>query len=352
MKKASAIIISAAMAAIMALGTGCGATTGERPEHNTQASAPAPSAAITATEIAPSDFEQYGVSENAETAYTLTATVYPVSASDKTVDWTIAWANAESAWATGKTVTDYVTAQAQADGSTVCIVSCLQAFGEQIEVTVTSRANENATATCTLDYTKRLTNPMVYINGYGASGYLELESFYQDPPEGETEGEDLPALQAAALEGLGTISDNCTYQWKVEYNQAFLDVAYAALGESVTINRTSYKLNRQSSLDGIISISNEDAFVWDPSLKTLCVLLFDGITEDDILSDDIFEHIATAYTAFLDSDIEDKWFAKVTCEIVGGKSAVSASNFFYLSKDSDHYTPVESVAMNKTGLLF
>lgn len=349
MKKASAIIISAAMAAIMALGTGCGAA-GERPEHNTQASAPAPSAAIVATEIAPSDFEYYGVDEHAETAYTLTATVYPVSASDKTVDWTIAWANAESTWATGKTVTDYVTAQAQANGSTVCIVSCLQAFAEQIEVTVTSRANENATATCTLDYTKRLTNPMVFINGSAVSGYLELESFYQDPPEGETEGEDVPALQATVMEGVGTISDNRTYQWKVEYNQAFLDVAYAALGESVTINRTSYKLNRQSSLDGIIS--NEDAFVWDPSLKTLCVLLFDGITEDDCLSDDIFEPIATAYTAFLDSDIEDKWFAKVTCEIVGGKSAVSASNFFYLSKDSDHYTPVESVAMNKTVLLF
>ena len=349
MKKASAIIISAAMAAIMALGTGCGAA-GERPEHNTQASAPAPSAAITATEIEPSQFEEYGVDEHAETAYTLTATVYPVSASDKTVDWTIAWANAESTWATGKTVTDYVTAQAQADGSTVCIVSCLQAFGEQIEVTVTSRANENATATCTLDYTKRLTNPMVFINGSAVSGYLELESFYQDPPEGETEGEDVPALQATVMEGVGTISDNRTYQWKVEYNQAFLDVAYAALGESVTINRTSYKLNRQSSLDEIIS--NEDAIVWHPSLKTLCVLLFDGITDDDCLFDDIFEPIATAYTAFLDSDIEDKWFAKVTCEIVGVKSAVSASNFFYLSKDSDHYTPVESVAMNKTVLLF
>lgn len=358
MKKASAIIISAAMAAIMALGTGCGAA-GERPEHNTQASAPAPSAAITATEIAPSDFEQYGVSENAETAYTLTATVYPVSASDKTVDWTIAWANAESAWATGKTVTDYVTAQAQADGSTVCIVSCLQAFGEQIEVTVTSRANENATATCTLDYTRRLLQVDIYCTGTSAY-YWEMDCYYSaDNPLGDYHGEEPLTFHEPRINSFSgqvnevyTVEDVYTYVYAIEYNQKFLDVARAVLGESVTINGNAYQVNSQSTLDGIIS--TEATFVLDPSLATLCDLLFNGMTLKDMMSDDIWIPVQTAYTAFLDSDLDitDKWFAKVHCTATGAKSTMTTVGYYYLSTDSDNYTPVESVTMSDTNVAF
>ncbi len=98
-----------------------------------------------------------GVSERADTAYTITATVEPAETTNKAVDWSIAWANADSAWASGKTVTDYVTVTPSASGSLTATVECKQAFGEQVIVTCTSRGNTELTATCTVDYIKKIT---------------------------------------------------------------------------------------------------------------------------------------------------------------------------------------------------
>lgn len=87
---------------------------------------------------------------------TLTATVKPESAFDKTVDWEISFVNPESEWATGKQVTDYVIVTPQSDGATTATVQCLQPFGEQMKIVVTSRDNENAKAECTVDFAKRV----------------------------------------------------------------------------------------------------------------------------------------------------------------------------------------------------
>ena len=113
--------------------------------------------ALMSAEIPVEDFAANGISPMAETAYTLTATITPDNADDKAVDWSVAFVNPESEWATGKTVTDYVTLTPTSDGALTANVECLQAFGEQISVTVTSRDNESATANCTVDYAKRVT---------------------------------------------------------------------------------------------------------------------------------------------------------------------------------------------------
>ena len=107
--------------------------------------------------IAVADFEEYGISPLAESAQQVTASVQPSDALNKEVDWSIAWANASSAWAKGKTVTDYVTVTPTSNGALTANVECKQAFGEQIKVTVTSRENANATASCMVDYAQRVT---------------------------------------------------------------------------------------------------------------------------------------------------------------------------------------------------
>lgn len=111
---------------------------------------------LMSAKIAAADYESYGVSAQAENAFTLTATLTPADSYDKTVDWSVRWQNASSAWAKGKTVTDYVTVTPTSDGALTASVACLQDFGEKIEVVCTSRANENATATCVCDYAKRV----------------------------------------------------------------------------------------------------------------------------------------------------------------------------------------------------
>lgn len=102
------------------------------------------------------------VDNNAEaTAITakIAANISPYNASNKKVDWSLSFVNADSDWAAGKSVTDYVTATTANDGDLVADISCLQPFGEQIKLTVTSRDNPEAKATCLVEYKQQF-------NGY------------------------------------------------------------------------------------------------------------------------------------------------------------------------------------------
>lgn len=85
------------------------------------------------------EYMAYGVSAQAEVAYTLTATVNPSTATNKKVDWSVSWMDPSSAFASGKTVTDYVTVVPASVGSTTATVTCYQAFEGEILVTVTTR---------------------------------------------------------------------------------------------------------------------------------------------------------------------------------------------------------------------
>ena len=63
---------------------------------------------VMSAKIAKEDYVANGISPLAETAYTLTATITPSNATIQDVDWSVSFVNNSSAWATGKTVTDYV----------------------------------------------------------------------------------------------------------------------------------------------------------------------------------------------------------------------------------------------------
>ena len=72
---------------------------------------------------------------------TLTATVLPATASNKAVDWSVAWAAPNGDFEKGKNVTDYVTVTPSSNGSTTATVTAHKAFaGAPVVVTVTTRA--------------------------------------------------------------------------------------------------------------------------------------------------------------------------------------------------------------------
>ena len=112
---------------------------------------------LMAMKIPVAEYKTYGVSVQAETAYTVTATVYPEDAANKKVDWSVAFANASSTWASGKKVTDYVTVTPSADGALTAVVQNVAAFGEKIVVKTTSRDNTSAYATLNVEYLQRTT---------------------------------------------------------------------------------------------------------------------------------------------------------------------------------------------------
>lgn len=104
--------------------------------------------------IPKASFDDYGVAAIAETAVTINATIEPMDAANHGVDWSVAWTNPSSTWASGKEVTSYVTLM---DTGKSCTVSCMQPFGQQITVTATSQDNPEVKATCTLEYAQKVT---------------------------------------------------------------------------------------------------------------------------------------------------------------------------------------------------
>lgn len=89
-----------------------------------------------------------------DTSVTLTANYEPAGTTNQQTNWSVSFANPSSSWATGKTVTDYVTVTST--GINTAEVKCLQAFGEQIIVTATSADNSSVSDTTTVDYKERV----------------------------------------------------------------------------------------------------------------------------------------------------------------------------------------------------
>ena len=91
---------------------------------------------------------------------TITATVSPDNSADNTgLDWSMAFKNPSSEWATGKTLSDYMTltpSGTDVAGSKKVSVKCLKPFGEQIVITATSQDNPEVTASCTADFAQRI----------------------------------------------------------------------------------------------------------------------------------------------------------------------------------------------------
>ena len=105
---------------------------------------------LTSASISPEDFESYGVSPLAETAYTVTITPEPADAMD-TYTWTC-------------DNTQQIQLSPSSDTKS-CTVSCTGAFGTQATITIASAVNTDITATVTVDYVKRVESVSI---SYGA----------------------------------------------------------------------------------------------------------------------------------------------------------------------------------------
>ena len=92
-----------------------------------------------------------------DSTYYLTATVEPADADEQELEWLLDFANPASSWASGKVATDFVNVAPTSDTHNAT-VTCLGSFGEPIVITVRSKDNPEATATCTCDYVKRVKN--------------------------------------------------------------------------------------------------------------------------------------------------------------------------------------------------
>ncbi len=218
---------------------------------------------LMSVKISPENYDEYGISPMADTAYRLTATITPENATNKAVDWTIAFVNAESEWATGKTVTDYVTVTPTADGALTANVECLQAFGEQVRVTVTSRDNTAVKANATVDYTEKLSavkatfGPTVLSNGMtksfnlSASGQpAEVWKFDYTTSAHTIADEYTTTVKISFADGVSAVESavGVEFTWAGEtitsgmpsFDKTFFDKVFVTESGAVSANPTQY----------------------------------------------------------------------------------------------------------------
>lgn len=172
---------------------------------------------VTATPLTVS--ENGEIAPQAVTGYTLTATVQPENADDTAVDWSAAWSNASSFWASGKTVTDYVTITPTSDGALTANIECKQAFGEQVTITVTYRHDTSITATATADYREKLESAS-YTATVDGSAY-NLSNGVVLPYSENASG------QVNVQKSVGTIAGNFETSCTARFSDEFLSMVSA-----------------------------------------------------------------------------------------------------------------------------
>lgn len=218
---------------------------------------------LMSAKISPENYDEYGISPMADTAYQLTATITPANATNKAVDWTIAFVNPSSAWASGKTVTDYVTVTPTSNGALTANVECLQAFGEQVRVTVTSRDNTAVKANATVDYTEKLSavkatfgstvlsNGMTKSFNLSASGQpAEVWTFDYTTSAHTIADEYTTTVKISFADGVSAVESavGVEFTWAGEtitsgmpsYDKTFFDKVFVTESGAVSSNPTQY----------------------------------------------------------------------------------------------------------------
>lgn len=155
------------------------------------------------------------------TSQSVNATVTP-SYADATLQWNLAFKNPSSTWAKGKSVDSYMTIDVSNDTS-CCTVKCDEAFGEQIILTAISLVNPSVSASCSIDYEKRIKDFSVEIKEKTA-GLVSAISFSDD----ELQYTFTPILTL----GVGTIdpTPTYTYQFTDEFNSALTGISAGPIG--------------------------------------------------------------------------------------------------------------------------
>jgi len=117
--------------------------------------------------IASEQYEDYGIDAQANTAYSITATVNE-DAADKSVIGSVHWKDDSSTWATGKNINDYVTLNQTTEYGLNFTLTVKQAFGEPVMIKVASCMDSGIYGTAQVDHLKELKSFKAVLNpSYG-----------------------------------------------------------------------------------------------------------------------------------------------------------------------------------------
>ena len=254
-----------------------------------------------------------GITQDDEPDYesetlTITATVSPDNSADNTgLDWSMAFKNPASEWATGKTLSDYMTltpSGEDAAGSKTVSVKCLKPFGEQIVITATSQDNPEVTASCTADFAQRIESATLKFGDLNVNLGGDTNVKWELNPNGTGVGGATNVTMEKS--DVYTLAEEFTYTVKAESsytedNQFTLNgegVSVTAPGDitesGLTFNYALFETTQMMIFDRI-----ED-FVFDKATVSELIPYFSNITNGHVLNIRLTvtgAHSVTEYTS-------------------------------------------------------
>ena len=238
-----------------------------------------------------------GITQDDEPDYesetlTITATVSPDNSADNTgLDWSMAFKNPASEWATGKTLSDYMTltpSGEDAAGSKTVSVKCLKPFGEQVVITATSQDNPEVTASCTADFAQRVESVTLKFGDLNVNLGGDTNVKWELNPNGAGVGGATNVTMEKS--DVYTLAEEFTYTVKAESsytedNQFTLNgegVSVTAPGDitesGLTFNYALFETTQMMIFDRI-----ED-FVFDKATVSELIPYFSNITNGHVLN--------------------------------------------------------------------
>ena len=246
--------------------------------------------------------------DNGSETLTITATVFPDNSADNTgLDWSMAFKTPTSAWATGKTLSDYMTltpSGEDAAGSKTVSVKCLKPFGEQIVITATSQDNPEVTASCTADFAQRVESATLKFGDLNVNLGGDTNVKWELNPNGAVVGGATNVTMEKS--DVYTLAEEFTYTVKAESsytedNQFTLNgegVSVTAPGDitesGLTFNYALFETTQMMIFDRV-----ED-FVFDKATVSELIPYFSNITNGHVLNIRLTvtgAHSVTEYTS-------------------------------------------------------
>ena len=286
----------------------------------------------------PSDMQ----TEDGKKYYTMTATIGPSGASNKAVDWSVAWKNSSSTWASGKSVSDYVTITPTSDGAlTAKLKSSGQAFGEQIIVTVKSRSDTSVKATATVDWYGRIAgySKLAFAN---ESSDLVSVSNNRIVMSASAAAPSLTKINFTPTIGVHTADDTFTYSYKITFSTDFKTYLQ---GLNLTTNSMVGTDMRLVSIPAGVSAPNADMLKFcDLKLNADMYkhFLASGVTLTNQQKEQMLEKLYSEYST---SANNPKAIALLSVTASGAYSSYSAAVPIYYDGST---FPVTSVTLNDT----
>lgn len=147
------------------------------------------------------------------------------------VKWKLEFVNPNSTWASGKSVSDYVTAIPKSDFTRTVTITNKAPFGEQIRLTATLDNDSSKTASCVIDYVKRFGGGLQQV--YCASDF----------------GDDMNAGGYIYMsEAVGTVTGELNaYGTYIELDESFIALVKSYLKFDVQLHSYSFPQGNCSS---------------------------------------------------------------------------------------------------------